>query len=55
MDIGREIKTIIVEPAQNPVPQREERPAQPTRRPVPRKEPAREPARKTPEKVPSKP
>jgi hypothetical protein len=42
MDIGKEGKPIIIEPAVTPVPQREPAPAR--RKPVPRKEPT--PARK---------
>jgi hypothetical protein len=42
MNIGKEERTIIVEPAENPVPEKE---------PVPEREPARQP--REPEKVPS--
>jgi len=49
MDIGEEIRTIRVEPAQIPIPQREERPA---RRQIPSREPEPTPERE-PEKVPA--
>lgn len=62
MDIGKPIRTITIEPAVIPVPQRERQEPQrtpdtprPARPPVPRKEPAEKPVRpvKVPEKVPS--
>lgn len=51
MDIGEPQRTIIIEPATIPVPQRE--PARPQRDPIPRHEPAEAPER-VPEKVPAK-
>jgi len=40
MDIGKEERTIIVEPTENPVPEREPVPAkEPKRTPVPEREP----------------
>lgn len=49
MDIGKEDKPIIIEPAKSPVP---ERAPAPRREPIRRKEPNRPAVR--PEKVPSK-
>jgi hypothetical protein len=43
MDIGREERTIIVEPAQEPVPDKREEPA---RRPAREREPEKVPAEK---------
>jgi hypothetical protein len=55
MEIGKPIRTIRVEPAKDPVPQRERTvPAKrPTKPPVPRKEPDKAPERPTPKKVPA--
>jgi hypothetical protein len=44
MDIGKEERTIIVEPIKSPVPEREPVPAkEPKRQPVPEREPAKTP------------
>jgi hypothetical protein len=59
MDIGKEERTIIVTPVENPVPARETKPArQPARTPQPQRAPApdKAPARPTrrPSKVPAR-
>lgn len=57
MDIGKEERTIHIEPAQNPVPERVPQPARRTQpapdNPIRRKEPAKAPS-KTPVKEPGR-
>ena len=51
MEIGEEKKPVIVEPIENPIPQRKPEPIrQPERTPAPKKAPVKTP---TPEKVPA--